>query len=344
MNVFSKKILVIDDSVENLNILKVILEKEQYDVFLSKDGTRGIQIAKEVKPDIILLDIMMPGIDGYETCTFLKEDKQTKDIPVIFLSALSNPEDKVKAFNVGGIDYIPKPFNDKEVIIRVQSHLQTSTIINSLNELVEKSFHEIYTPLSVIETGLEMQQLEHGTTEYIQSIKSAARLLNVFSDDMYYSIKKEIASFDPFWVELEPFLKREINYLKPIAKAKHIEFELDNQVDNPMIYINDTELRRVVLNILSNAIKYSYNDTSVKIKVVMNDDGYITLSVANRGRVLQDMDKIFKKLYQEDTGNFGLGIGLEIVSSICKKNKIKIDVESLNNITEFRFTYKEEKQ
>ena len=176
----NRKILVVDDTVENLNVLKNILEKVNYEVYLSKDGNTAIKIAKELKPDLILLDILMPVIDGYETCKLLKEERSTRDIPIIFLSALTSADDKIKAFDVGGIDYIPKPFHDKEVIARVKAHLQTSMIIHSLNDLVEKSFHEIYTPLSVMSTGLEMQVLEHGDTEYLQSIKSATRLLNVF--------------------------------------------------------------------------------------------------------------------------------------------------------------------
>ena len=341
MKTDNKKILIVDDTIENLNILNLILEKENFDVYLSKDGYKAIKIAQEIKPDIILLDILMPNIDGYETCKLLKKDKRTKDIPIIFLSALSSPEDKIKAFDVGGIDYISKPFHDKEVLIRVQTHIKTSMLIHSLNDLVEKSFHEIYTPLSVIETGLDLQIIEHGNTQYLKSIRSAARLLNVFSDDMYYSIKKEVASFDPQWIELEPFIKKELLYLNPIIVNKNITFCFECKIEHPMIFINHTELRRLVLNVLSNAIKYAYNNTVIKIRIKMLDDKII-FSFSNRGRILENLDKIFQKLYQEDYEKFGLGIGLEIVAIICKKNNIKINVESLNNIIKFQFIYKEE--
>lgn len=341
MKTYNKKILIVDDTIENLNILNLILEKENFDVYLSKDGYKAIKIAQEIKPDIILLDILMPNIDGYETCKLLKEDKTTKDIPIIFLSALSSPEDKIKAFDVGGIDYISKPFHDKEVLIRVQTHIKTSILIHSLNDLVEKSFHEIYTPLSVIETGLDLQIIEHGNTQYLKSIRAAARLLNVFSDDMYYSIKKEVAPFDPQWIELEPFIQKELLYLKPIILNKNIEFCFKCSVENPMIYINHTELRRLVLNVLSNAIKYAYNNTVINIRIKMQEDKII-FSFSNRGRILSNLDQIFEKLYQEDCEKFGLGIGLEIVAIICKKNNIKINVKTLNNIIKFQFIYKEE--
>lgn len=343
MNTNNKTILVVDDTTENLNILKNILEKDDFDVFLSKDGEKAIKIAEEILPDLILLDILMPNIDGYETCRRIKKSEKTKDIPIIFLSALTSPNDKVKAFDVGGVDYIPKPFHEQEVLVRVKSHLQTSMIISSLNNLVEKSFHEIYTPLSVMSTGLEMQVLEHGNTNYLKSIKSAMRLLNIFSDDMYYSIKKEVTQFEAQWIELEPFMKEQMNYLTPIALNNEMDFELESNVDNPMIFISEIELKRVVLNILSNALKYGYKNSIINIKIDMKDEDFISFSITNRGKILSNPDKIFEKLYQEDSESTGFGIGLEIVALICKKNDIKIDVTSINNKTKFKFTYKEKK-
>ena len=342
MKNLNEKILIIDDTIENLNLLKNILEDKGYELFLSKDGNKGFEIAQSVKPDLILLDIMMPNIDGYDTCKLLKNNNLTKEIPVVFLSALNSPEDKVKAFDLGGVDYIPKPFNDKEVLVRVKSHLQTSTIINSLNNLVEKSFHEIYTPLSVIQTGIEMQILEHGDTEYLESIKAASRNLNVIADDLYYSIKKEVVEFKPLWIELDLFFKEQMKYLQPVASAKNIKFELETKIDDPMIFINDLELKKVILNILSNAIKYSYQDTTIKISIENLEDNFISFSITNNGRTIKNIDEIFSNLYQEDNKNLGLGIGLDIVSQICNKNKIKIDVTSLDEITTFKFTYKEQ--
>ena len=216
-------------------------------------------------------------------------------------------------------------------------------IIHSLNDLVEKSFHEIYTPLSVISTGLEMQIMEHGNTDYLQSIKSAERLLNVFSDDMYYAIKKELTDFKPEWIELEPFIKEELNYLKPIAKTKHIKFSLECFIENPMIYINNIELRRLILNVLTNAIKYAYSLSTVEIRIALEEENKIYFSITNRGRILKKTNKIFEKLYQEDNNSFGFGIGLDIVTGVCSKNDIEIDVESVNNMTSFKFIYKEEK-
>ena len=118
------KILVVDDLLENLRLLATLLMEAGYDVRRSPDGTLALRNVPRFQPDLILLDIMMPDMDGYEVCRRLKADEQTRDIPVIFLSALDLTFDKVKAFEVGAVDYIHKPFHPAEVMARVKSQLR----------------------------------------------------------------------------------------------------------------------------------------------------------------------------------------------------------------------------
>lgn len=117
------KIMIVDDTPANLEVLEEILNAKGYAVMSFPQGARALLAAVKTSPDLILLDIMMPRMDGYEVCTRLKAHKETADIPVIFLSAMSDPEDKVKAFSVGGVDYITKPFHAREVLARVSTHL-----------------------------------------------------------------------------------------------------------------------------------------------------------------------------------------------------------------------------
>lgn len=341
MNLLNEKILIVDDTVENLNILKNILTNEGYELYLSKDGNKAFDIAKKIVPDLILLDIMMPIIDGFETCKLLKNDDITKNIPIIFLSALTNPDDKVKAFDLGAVDYISKPFNLQEVLVRVKSHLSTSSMIKSLNNLIEKSFHEIYTPLSVIQSGIEMQVLDHGKTQYLDSIQAASRNLNVIADDLYYTIKKEVVDFVPQWIELVPFIREQIKYLHPIANKKDITIDLKTEIEDPMIFINELELKKLITNILSNAIKYSFQNTCIDISIKEVMDGFLSIEFLNHGNTIKDCNKIFTNQYQEDNSKLGLGIGLDIVSMICQKNNIKIDLQSKDEKTTFKLIYKE---
>lgn len=120
----SFKILVVDDLLENLRLLSSLLMEEGYDVRRAPDGAMALSNVPRFKPDLILLDIMMPEMDGYEVCTQLKADEQTKDIPIIFLSALDLTFDKIKAFEVGAADFINKPFHPAEVMARVKNQLR----------------------------------------------------------------------------------------------------------------------------------------------------------------------------------------------------------------------------
>jgi len=123
-NVLScSNILVVDDSPANLRILMSILGKVGYKVRPANNGQLALMAVEKEPPDLILLDIMMPGLDGYEVCEHLKANEQTRDIPVIFISALSGVFDKVNAFNAGAVDYIPKPFEEAEILARIKTHL-----------------------------------------------------------------------------------------------------------------------------------------------------------------------------------------------------------------------------
>lgn len=333
------KLLLVDDTPENLALLVDTLEPAGYQIFVATSGEKALEIASLVKPNLMLIDIMMPGIDGYETCKRLKKDKELKETPVIFLSALNSPEDKVKAFEIGGVDYISKPFNHLEVLARVKTHLQTSKIIFAMNNLIKKAFHEIYTPLSVIDTAIEMQVLEYGTSEYLESIKAASRSLHTIYEDIYYSLKKGIANFKPELVNLEVIIGDRIKYFDIIAKTKNMRFKTEFSSEEFEVFINPTELQRVLDNTLSNAIKYGFENSEIVIKIEDEDDR-ISVYIINEGKTIKDSDEIFKILYRENDSDIGLGVGLDVVKKICTKNDVAIKVESKDNNTRFIYSFK----
>lgn len=121
-------ILVVDDNKENLRVVSNFLKTKGYNITLALDGNEAINIARDEKIDLILLDVMMPMFDGYDTCKILKEEKELKDIPVIFLTAKTETEDIVKGFNAGAVDYITKPFNKEELFARVNCHIELKLI------------------------------------------------------------------------------------------------------------------------------------------------------------------------------------------------------------------------
>jgi len=121
-------VLIVDDVPKNIQLLGNILNNEGYDIIIAENGKEALERISDVLPDIILLDIMMPEMDGYETCKILKENDRTRDIPVIFLTAKTEMEDIVKGFNAGSVDYVTKPFNSTELMARVKTHIKLKIV------------------------------------------------------------------------------------------------------------------------------------------------------------------------------------------------------------------------
>ena len=158
-------ILAIDDVPCSLEVLKMTLNEININVECVKSGSEALKIINNRIPDLILLDILMPKMNGFEVCKHLKNNNKTKNIPIIFLSALNNAQEKVKAFEAGGVDYITKPFNILEVLARVKTHLKIHRIQEEMDYLLKESFHEINTPLGMIDSSLTLQEIEYGKNE-----------------------------------------------------------------------------------------------------------------------------------------------------------------------------------
>ncbi len=141
-----RSILVVDDNPDNLRLLEKLLTEQHYKARLATSGSRALATVRKEAPDLILLDIMMPGMDGFDVCRQLKSDEQTAQIPIIFISAVNETIDKVKAFSLGAVDYISKPFQEDEVLARVKTHLTLSILQRQMekkNAELEKALAEI---------------------------------------------------------------------------------------------------------------------------------------------------------------------------------------------------------
>jgi len=151
-------ILVVDDQPANLKVLLSFLKDHRFQIRIAEDGERTLQVLENFQPDIILLDVMMPGMDGFETCRRIKENKQTANIPVIFMTALDNVEDKISGFEAGGVDYITKPFQQIEVLTRINTHVRLRRkeleLEKALDEVIRQQ--KLFKKLSITDdlTGL----------------------------------------------------------------------------------------------------------------------------------------------------------------------------------------------
>lgn len=171
----NKKILVIDDQPGNVFLLQDRLNREGFKVFTAYDGNGGIKKADEENPDLILLDVMMPELDGFETCKILTSNESTKLIPVILLTALNSSEDTKKGFDAGAFDYIKKPFNKIELLARVHAALRFSEMNKMLRDLekietysatVKKTNHDIKQPLTLINLSVTALKRECESIEF----------------------------------------------------------------------------------------------------------------------------------------------------------------------------------
>lgn len=183
MNIDGGNILVIDDTKENLRILVEALGSNGYKVRPALNGQIALEAARKEIPDLILLDIIMPGMDGYEVCDALKADTHLRDVPVIFISALGEVEDKVKGFSVGGVDYINKPFQVEEVLVRVKTHLM---LRNLTKELKNKNTH--------------LQQTNEALQGALDEIKTLRGIIPICSHC------KKIRDDEGYWEQIEAYI------------------------------------------------------------------------------------------------------------------------------------------
>lgn len=178
----SINILIVDDTKSNLRLLSSILTSQGYQVRPVTSGPKALAAAQSNPPDVILLDIVMPGMDGYAVCEALKADPRTSDVPVIFISALRDGRDKVNAFRVGGVDYIPKPFQEEEVLARVNLHLELRRYRQHLEEMVTQRTAEL------LERNRELEATQHALCRANQSLSQAVRNLYTIkiADGVYW--------------------------------------------------------------------------------------------------------------------------------------------------------------
>lgn len=302
------KILIVDDLPENLNLLTVMLTQEGYEVRRAPNGQLALSSAPRFQPDLILLDIMMPGMDGYEVCGKLKTYEQTRQIPIIFLSALNETFDKVKAFNLGGADYITKPFQIEEVLVRVDHQLQIQRLQSQLqaqnedlrqevqerkraeddaqrasqakSEFLARMSHELRSPLSAIlgysELLLSTVARSEDDRSALDAIMRSGQHLLTLIDDILSMTKIETGhlTLNEDACDLEGLILDLQQMFDLQATQKGLKLQTDCAPDVPdYIQADEIKLRQVLINLLSNAIKFTtVGRITLKVWVGRQDD------------------------------------------------------------------------
>ncbi|HHD79119.1 MAG TPA: hybrid sensor histidine kinase/response regulator [Epsilonproteobacteria bacterium] len=326
-------ILIVDDTVENLRYLSTLLSKHGYSVRASSDPHHAFLATATLNPDLIMLDIKMPNMDGFTFAKRLREETTLTETPIIFISALNDVEDKIKAFEASGVDYITKPFEEKEVLARLDVHLhlhesrqKVATLVEQQDYFIKKIMHEMNTPVSVITLNAQTLEAQEGKNIQLDTIKASAKILSSIYDELGYLVKKELHDYEAEWIKLVEFIGTRIAYFHEVAEIKEIQLHLDVE-EEFAVHVNPIHLERVIDNILSNAIKYSNNQTHIEILLAKKHSSYF-VSIKDQGVGINDVARIFEQYYQSSQHNVGLGIGLVTVKEICEIYDITLQVES----------------
>lgn len=371
-NISQSVILVVDDMPENLGILFNYLDQRGFTVLLVQNGENALKQAQTCPPDIILLDVMMPGLNGFDVCQRLKANETTRHIPVIFMSALSETVDKLQGFEVGGVDYITKPIQCEEVEARVKAHLMLCKLQQELQEkntaLAEKNeqlqaanaskdrffsiiSHDLRTPFIGL-IGLTQVLTEDFETYPQEDIKQLLIKLRKTSE-IFYALLENLLTWSRSQLGMIEMSPQILNIRETIAPnlrifeqtAREKQITLTMTLAEPMlVYVDEKMLETILRNLLSNAVKFTPRGGSVTISGVQ-DGSLTTISVSDTGigigeEYLPRLFRIDAQYKRKGTADEqGTGLGLILCQEFIEKSGGKIWVESsVNEGSTFKFT------
>lgn len=345
-------ILLVDDNLQNLKVLGNMLQETGYHLLFAKNGIQALEAVKHRKPELILLDIMMPDLDGFEVCRQLKQNVQTHDIPIIFLTARAEQEDIIKGFELGAVDYVTKPFNHKELISRVKTHLELKAAREELALKIEELQQANLTKeklLSIISHDLvnlfnSLMNFSLLLTEpeelSVEQKNKYLLMISQASNQGYHLLRNLLDWFRnqtgkikviPVTVSLKPLVERNIEFLSSLAKNKNIT--VSSWVDSEAtVWADQNMLDTVIRNLLANAIKFTPNSGKVEI-TSQPQASMMEISVIDTGIGIkpEDIQQIVQGSHYTTIGTDnekGTGIGLNLCKEFVEKNGGNIGVES----------------
>lgn len=349
------KILIVDDVVSNVLLLKILLTNEKFQVCTANNGTTCIEQAKKEHPDLILLDVMMPDISGFDTAVILKKDEETKEIPIIFLTALNTPADLVHGFKVGANDFLTKPFNKEELVMRVmqqislvaakriieQQNAELRATLNNRDKMYSVIAHDLRSPMASIRMVLNLvvastspELVGPELFELLDKANKESEEVHDLLDNLLKWTKSQTGRLNVVIqdLDLNDIIPGVVEIFEMIAQTKHIALNLEKSPDPLIVAADNDMMKTVVRNFLSNAIKFSPENSTIDI-IMKTEGDYAKVSVRDHGvGIAADrIDSIFHK--GETTygtgGEEGSGLGLQLCQDFARKNGGDCTVESV---------------
>ena len=349
------KVLIVDDVVSNVLLLKILLTNEKFQVCTASNGKDCIEISRKEHPDLILLDVMMPDLNGFDTAVILKKGEDTKDIPIIFLTALNTPQDLVHGFQVGASDFLTKPFNKEELVMRVtqqislvaakriieQQNQELRATLNNRDKMYSVIAHDLRSPMASIRMVLNLVVASASPETVGEEIYNLLDQANRESEEVHDLLdnllkwtKSQTGRLNVVKQELElnDIIPGVVEIFDTIAATKHIKLELKSESDSLKVEADNDMLKTVVRNFLSNAIKFSPADSTIEIAMTKENE-FAKVSVRDHGVGIAS-DRLGSIFHKGETtygtgGEEGSGLGLQLCQDFARKNGGDCTVESV---------------
>ena len=349
------KILIVDDVMSNVLLLKVLLTNEKFAIATASNGRQALEQVEKENPDLVLLDVMMPDMSGFEVAQHLKSNPNTADIPIIFLTALNSTADIVKGFQVGANDFISKPFNKEELIIRVTHQISlvaAKRLILSKTEELQRTIagrdklysviaHDLRSPMASIRMVLNLfvnsvspDMIGPELFSLIDRANKESEETHGLLDNLLKWTKSQTGRLNVVYqdFDLNDVIPGIVDIYVMIAETKHIKLNCDLGTERLTVCADNDMLKTVIRNFISNAIKFSNEEGTIDI-VLRRDGDMARVSIKDNG-VGISQDRIAGLFARGEStcgtnNEEGSGLGLQLCKDFAVKNGGDVEVESV---------------
>lgn len=343
-------ILVVDDSPDNLFLVQTILEEEGYKITLAEDGATALEYVKQSPPQLVLLDVMMPEMDGYEVTKRIRENKNLPFIPILLITAHDHPS-VVRGLDTGAEDFIRKPVEVDELLARVRSLLRLKHAIDERDQIARQRedfvswmTHDLRTPIVAAERMLMLFQqgalgelspaMQEAMTTMARSNRNLLAMVNTLLEVYRYEAGRKTLTFSP--VNVQEVVKEVIQELSPLASEKNLSLSFNSgEALNSKVVGDRLELHRVFTNLIGNAIKFT-DKGSVEVRLSNSPDiskpdaSWVVVEVQDTGQGIspEDQKVLFERFRQGSHKRSGSGLGLHLSRKIVETHQGSIELKS----------------